>query len=54
MKNHSDWAKNIKKLVQNPSMIEDLGNSLYETVKVKYHLDTTTKERAEWYKTLVK
>ena len=54
MKNHSDWAKNIKKLVQNPSMIEDLGNSLYETVKVKYHLDTTTKERAEWYKTLIK
>ena len=37
-RNHSDWAKYIKKLVQNPNLIEDMGNRLYETVKVKYHL----------------
>ena len=53
-RNHSDWAKYIKKLVQNPNLIEDMGNRLYETVKVKYHLDTVTKNRSEWYKTLVK
>lgn len=53
-KNHSDWAKNVKKLINNPNMIQDLGNALYETVKVKYHLNTTTKERAEWYKSLIK
>ena len=53
-RNHSDWAKYVKKLVQNPNMIEDMGNRLYETVKDKYHLDNVTKERAEWYKTLVK
>ena len=53
-RNHSDWSKYIKKLVQNPNLIEDMGNRLYETVKVKYHLDTVTKNRSEWYKTLVK
>jgi glycosyltransferase involved in cell wall biosynthesis len=53
-RNHSDWSKYIKKLVQNPNLIEDMGNRLYETVKVKYHLDTVTKTRSEWYKTLVK
>jgi glycosyltransferase involved in cell wall biosynthesis len=52
--NHSDWHKYIKKLIQNPNMIEDMGNRLYETVKDKYHLKNITKERAEWYKSIVK
>jgi len=53
-RNHSDWNKSVKKLVDNPNMIEDMGNRLYETVKDKYHLKNVTKSRAEWYKTLVK
>jgi len=53
-KNHSDWAKYIKKLVDNPNMITDLGERLYETVKDKYDLNNVTKERAEFYKSLVK
>lgn len=53
-RNHSDWAKYIKKLVQNPNMIEDLGNRLYETVSKKYDLNIVTKERAEFYKSIVK
>lgn len=53
-RNHSDWNKYVKKLVQNPNMIEDMGNRLYETVKDTYHLKVVTKNRAEWYKTLVK
>ena len=53
-KNHSDWAKWIKKLVENPNMITDLGERLYETVKDKYHLDVVTKTRAEFYKSLIK
>jgi glycosyltransferase involved in cell wall biosynthesis len=53
-KNHSDWAKYIKKLVDNPNMIVDLGERLYETVKDKYHLDTVTHERASFYKSLIK
>lgn len=53
-RNHSDWSKYIKKLVDNPSMIEDMGNRLYETVKDKYDLNTVSKDRASWYKTIIK
>jgi glycosyltransferase involved in cell wall biosynthesis len=53
-KNHSDWSKYIKKLVDNPNMIVDLGEKLYETVSHKYHLDTVTHERASFYKSLIK
>jgi len=53
-RNHSDWAKWIKKLVQNPNMIEDMGNRLYETVSKKYDLNIVTAERREFYKSIVK
>jgi glycosyltransferase involved in cell wall biosynthesis len=53
-RNHSDWSKYIKKLVDNPTMIEDMGNRLYETVKDKYDLNTVSKDRASWYKTIIK
>ena len=52
-RNHSDWAKNIKKLVDNPNMIIDLGERLYETVKDTYDLRNVTKARAEWYKLIL-
>ena len=53
-RNHSDWSKAIKKLVQNPEMITELGERLYDTVKDKYNLKNVTRDRAEWYKNLVK
>jgi len=53
-KNHSDWAKNIKKLVDNPNMITDLGERLYETVKDKYNLNNVTETRSQFYKSLIK
>jgi glycosyltransferase involved in cell wall biosynthesis len=53
-RNHSDWAKSIKKLVENPHMIEELGNRLYETVKDKYNLKNVSRDRSEWYKSLIK
>ena len=53
-RNHSDWAKNIKKLVENPNMITDLGERLYETVKDTYDLNNVSKNRAEFYKSLIK
>lgn len=53
-RNHSDWAKNIKFLVNNPNLIVDLGERLYETVKGTYDLRNVTKTRAEWYKSLIK
>lgn len=52
-RNHSDWAKYIEKLVKNPNLIEDMGERLYETVKDTYHLKTITKNRAEFYKSLI-
>ena len=53
-RNHSDWSKSIKKLVQNPHMIKELGERLYNTVKDKYDLNIVTKNRADWYKSLIK
>ena len=52
-RNHSDWAKYIEKLVKNPNLIKDMGERLYETVKDTYDLNTITKNRAEFYKSLV-
>jgi glycosyltransferase involved in cell wall biosynthesis len=52
-RNHSDWAKFIEKLVKNPNMVKDMGERLYETVKDKYDLNVVTKERAEFYKSIV-
>jgi hypothetical protein len=52
-RNHSDWFKYVKKLVDNPNMAFDMGQRLYETVKDTYDLNQVTKTRAEWYKTLI-
>ena len=53
-RNHSDWAKYMKKLIDNPNFAYDLGQRLYETVKDTYDLNKVTKDRAELYKSLVK
>ena len=53
-RNHSDWAKNIEKLLKNPNLVKDMGERLYETVKDKYDLNIVTKSRAEFYKSLIK
>jgi glycosyltransferase involved in cell wall biosynthesis len=52
-KNHKMWYKNMKKLKANPELVEMLSNNLYETVKDKYHIDTVTNTRAEFYKRIV-
>lgn len=52
-RNHTDWDKYIKKLVENPNMIKDLGERLYETVKDKYDLNVVTKTRREFYKSIL-
>jgi glycosyltransferase involved in cell wall biosynthesis len=54
VKSHKDWYQSIKRLVENPNMISDLGERLYETVKDKYDLNVVTKARAEFYKSLIK
>jgi glycosyltransferase involved in cell wall biosynthesis len=52
--NHSDWAKYIKKLVDNPNMITDMGERLYETVKDRYDLNKVTMDRKEFYLSIIK
>ena len=52
-RNHSDWAKFIDKLVKNPNMVKDMGERLYETVKDKYDLNIVTKNRREFYKSII-
>ena len=52
-KNHKLWFDHTKRLMNNPSMIEELGERLYESVKDKYHLKTTTEKRKDFYKQLI-
>jgi glycosyltransferase involved in cell wall biosynthesis len=48
-RNHADWSKFIEKLVKNPNLIKDMGDSMYETVKDKYDLNNVTKDRKQFY-----
>jgi len=52
-RNHSDWFKYVKKLIDNPNWAYDLGERLYETVKDVYDLNNVTKTRAEFYKSVL-
>lgn len=54
VRNHSDWAKYMEKLIKNPNMAKDMGERLYETVKDKYDLNIVTKDRRDFYLSLVK
>ena len=53
-KNHKQWFQHMKRLVNNPNMISDLGNKLYETVKDKYSLRKVSKDRSEFFKSIIK
>ena len=52
-KNHKDWAKHMKRLIENPNMIEDLGNRLYETVKDTYSLKNVCRDRVQFLKSII-
>lgn len=51
-RNKGDWSKFMKKLIQNPNFVTDLGERLYETVNGKYDLKSATELRREIYKTI--
>lgn len=53
-KNHKQWAQHMKRLIENPNMIEDLGNKLYETVKDKYSLKKVCEDRVQFLKSIIK
>jgi len=53
-KNHKQWFQHMKRLVENPDMIEDMGNKLYETVKDRYSLRKVTEDRVQFFKSIIK
>lgn len=53
-RNHKDWYKNIKYLIDNPKEVERISNNLHEFVKDKYSLENVTKNRVAKYKELYK
>ena len=53
-KNHKDWNKAIKKLVQEKWTVKGLGENLYETVKDTYNQNNVTDLRKSFYEGAVK
>jgi glycosyltransferase involved in cell wall biosynthesis len=53
-KNHKQWGQHMTKLINNPNLIEDLGEKLYETVKVDYSLKKVCEDRVQFLKSIVK
>ena len=48
-KRDRDWFKYLKILVNNPDMIKEFGEALYETVKKKYSLKHVSRKRKDFY-----
>lgn len=53
-RNHIDWFINIRKMINEPNLREDLASQLYEDVKVKYHIDTVNVERKQIFEKWLK
>lgn len=52
-KNHKDWFKFIKKMIEQPELITQLSENLHNVVKEKYSLDKVSDDRRELYQKLV-
>ena len=48
-KNHKDWHKAMKKLINDEQLRNELGENLHQLVKEKYSLDVLTETRQEVY-----
>jgi len=53
-KNHKQWYQHIKRLINNPELIQELSSNLYNTVKDTYSIESVTKLRRNWYNELLK
>lgn len=53
-KNHKQWFEYIKKIVNNPEMITEMGENLYNTVKDQYSSVEAAKKRYDFYCEIVK
>jgi len=52
-KNHKDWYKHLKTLINEPSKIDLLAKNLHDTINKTYSLETTTQNRRKYYLDLV-
>ena len=52
-RNHKDWYRYLKTLINNPEKIKELGESLHETVSKNYHIDVVTEKRKNLYIKLI-
>lgn len=50
---HKYWKKYLKQLILNADLRKRLGEQLYDDFKEKYNLENVTKERADFYKSVV-
>jgi glycosyltransferase involved in cell wall biosynthesis len=51
-KNHKDWYKFIKKLIQEPELVKQLSENLHNTVKNLYSVSAVSDSRRDLYKKL--
>lgn len=49
-KNHKQWVKYIKYIVENPNVIDIMSNNLKKEMKEKYSMDKVCKERVDLYR----
>lgn len=52
-KNHKQWAQSIKRLINNPEIIQMMGENLNEMVMDRFDLTKVTKTRAEFYRSII-
>lgn len=53
-KNNKHWLRFIKILIKNRNLVKKLQNNLYNDLHEKYDLRNVTKDRAEFYKKIIK
>jgi len=53
IKNHKLWFKYLKLLIDNPSFVTDMAEKLHEDITPKYNLEKVTRDRAEFYKSII-
>jgi glycosyltransferase involved in cell wall biosynthesis len=52
-KDHKDWYRYIKQLILDHDLRQSMGKALYDTVVPEYTLEEQTRQRCEWYRSLV-
>ena len=53
VKNHKLWFKYIKLLIDNPNLVTDLAEQLHQDIVPKYNLEKVTRDRAEFYRSII-